>query len=70
MLKTGDHLLVGDNVYRPSQNFWDGLLTYFDIAISNFDPRAGATIEEPFKSNTKAVLFEALASPHFEKAAL
>jgi len=61
VLEAGDQLLVCDNVYRPPRNFCDGSLSRFGIATSNFDPLAGAPIEEPFRSNTKAVL---LRGPH------
>jgi len=46
------------NVYRPTRNFCDGLLTRFDITTSYFDPLARAAVEEPFRPNTKAVLLE------------
>jgi cysteine-S-conjugate beta-lyase len=66
VLKSGDHLLVCDNVYRPSRNFCNGLLAGYGVETSYFDPLIGAGIEALFKPNTKAVLIEAPGSQTFE----
>src|ERR1700744_515953 len=66
VLKSGDHLLVFDNVYRPSRNFCNGLLARYGVETSYFDPLIGAGIGALFKPNTKAVLVEAPGSQSFE----
>jgi cysteine-S-conjugate beta-lyase len=66
VLKSGDHLLVCDNVYRPSRNFCNGLLARYGVEITYFDPLIGAGITELFRSNTKALLVEAPGSQSFE----
>jgi cysteine-S-conjugate beta-lyase len=66
VLKSGDHLLVCDNVYRPSRNFCNGLLARCGIATTYFDPLIGSGIAELFKPNTRAVLVEAPGSQSFE----
>src|SRR6476620_2336205 len=66
VLKAGDHLLVCDNVYRPSRNFCNGMLARYGVEISYFDPLIGAGIEKLFKPNTRAVLVEAPGSQSFE----
>ncbi len=66
VLKAGDHLLVCDNVYRPSRNFCNGLLARYGVETSYFDPLIGAGIEHLFKPNTQAVLVEAPGSQSFE----
>jgi cystathionine beta-lyase len=66
VLKAGDHLLVCDNVYRPSRNFCTGLLARYGVEATYFDPLIGAGIAELFKPNTKAVLIEAPGSQTFE----
>jgi cysteine-S-conjugate beta-lyase len=66
VLKAGDHLLVCDNVYRPSRNFCNGMLARYGVEISYFDPLIGAGIETLFKPNTRAVLVEAPGSQSFE----
>jgi cystathionine beta-lyase len=66
VLKSGDHLLVCDNVYRPTRNFCNGLLARYGVETTYFDPLIGAGIAEMFKPNTKAVLVEAPGSQSFE----
>ena len=64
--KTGDHLLVCDNVYRPSRNFCNGVLARYGVETTYFDPQIGAAIDKLFKPNTRAVLVEAPGSQSFE----
>jgi cystathionine beta-lyase len=64
--KAGDHLLVCDNVYRPSRNFCNGVLARYGVETTYFDPKIGGAIEKLFKPNTKAVLVEAPGSQSFE----
>ena len=66
VLKAGDHLLVCDNVYRPSRNFCNGMLARYGVETTYFDPLIGAGIEKLFKPNTRAVLVEAPGSQSFE----
>ena len=66
VLSAGDHVLVTDNVYRPSRNFCNGVLARYGVEVSYFDPLIGAAIESLFKPNTKAVLVEAPGSQSFE----
>jgi cystathionine beta-lyase len=66
VLKAGDHLLVCDNVYRPSRNFCNGMLARYGVETTYFDPLIGAEIEKLFKPNTRAVLVEAPGSQSFE----
>jgi cysteine-S-conjugate beta-lyase len=68
VMKSGDHLLVCDNVYRPSRNFCNGLLARYGVETTYFDPLIGAGIAELFKPNTRAVLVEAPGSQTFEMA--
>jgi cysteine-S-conjugate beta-lyase len=64
--KAGDHILVCDNVYRPSRNFCNGMLARYGVETTYFDPLIGAGIEKLFKPNTSAVLVEAPGSQSFE----
>jgi cystathionine beta-lyase len=66
VLKAGDHVLVCDNVYRPSRNFCNGMLSHYGIGTTYFDPLIGAGIGGAFKPNTKAVLVEAPGSQSLE----
>jgi len=64
--KSGDHILVCDNVYRPTRNFCNGLLARYGVETTYFDPLIGEGIAKLFKSNTRAVLVEAPGSQSFE----
>jgi cysteine-S-conjugate beta-lyase len=66
VLKTGDHLLVCDNAYRPTRNFCNGLLARYGVETTYFDPLIGAGIADLFRANTRAVLVEAPGSQSFE----
>jgi cystathionine beta-lyase len=66
VLKTGDHLLVCDNAYRPTRNFCNGILARYGVETTYFDPLIGAGIAGLFKPNTKAVVVEAPGSQSFE----
>jgi len=66
VLKAGDHLLVCDNIYRPSRNFCNNLLARYGVETTYFDPLIGKAIETLFKPNTRAVLVEAPGSQSFE----
>ena len=68
VLKAGDHVLVCDNVYRPTRNFCNGMLTRYGIETTFYDPLIGAGIAALFKPNTRAVLVEAPGSQSFEMA--
>ena len=65
-LKSGDHLLVPDSVYRPTRNFCDSVLKRFGVETTYYDPLLGADIAREFKSNTRAVFTEAPGSLTFE----
>jgi cysteine-S-conjugate beta-lyase len=65
-LKSGDHLLVTDSVYRPTRNFCDSILKRFGVETEYYDPLIGADITKLFKPNTRAVFTEAPGSLSFE----
>jgi cysteine-S-conjugate beta-lyase len=64
--KASDHILVCDNVYRPTRNFCNGLLARYGVETTYFDPLIAGGIEKLFKPNTRAVLVEAPGSQTFE----
>src|SRR6478752_3925012 len=65
-LKSGDHLLVPDSVYRPTRNFCDSVLKKFGVETTYYDPLLNADIAKLFKPNTRAVFTEAPGSLSFE----
>ncbi|WP_315832626.1 cystathionine beta-lyase [Bradyrhizobium prioriisuperbiae] len=68
VLRSGDHLLVCDSIYRPTRSFCDGLLTRYGIETSYFNPLIGERIADLFRPNTRAVMVEAPGSQSFEMA--
>jgi cysteine-S-conjugate beta-lyase len=66
VLKTGDHVLVCDNAYRPTRNFCNGVLARYGVETTYFDPLIGAGVAQLLKPNTRAVLVEAPGSQSFE----
>jgi cystathionine beta-lyase len=65
-LKSGDHLLVSDSVYRPTRVFCDTVLRRFGVETTYYDPLIGAGIAELLRPNTTAVFTEAPGSQSFE----
>ncbi len=65
-LKSGDHVLVTDSVYRPTRNFCDSVLKRMGVETTYYDPWIGAAIETLVKSNTRAIFLETPGSQSFE----
>lgn len=66
ILKSGDHILVCDNSYRPTRLFCNGMLARYGVETTYFDPLIGSAIAELFRANTRAVVVEAPGSQSFE----
>jgi cystathionine beta-lyase len=64
VLNSGDHVLVTDNVYRPTRNFCESTLARLGVATTYFDPLADITPH--IRANTRAVFVEAPGSQSFE----
>ncbi|EAQ34773.1 cystathionine beta-lyase [Nitrobacter sp. Nb-311A] len=66
VLKAGDHVLVCDNVYRPTRQFCDGVLARYGVETTYFDPLIGSGIAALFLPETRAVMVEAPGSQSLE----
>jgi cysteine-S-conjugate beta-lyase len=66
VVKSGDHLLVVDSVYRPTRNFCENVLAKFGIETTYYDPMIGAGIEALCRPNTRAIMMESPGSQTFE----
>jgi len=64
-LKAGDHVLVADNVYRPTRNFCETLLSRLGVTTTYYDALQG-DFAALFRPNTRAVFVEAPGSQSFE----
>lgn len=65
-LKSGDHLLVADTVYRPTRMIADTLLARIGVETTYFDPRLGTQITALMRPNTAVVFAESPGSQTFE----
>jgi cystathionine beta-lyase len=65
-LKSGDHLLMTDSVYKPTRFFCNDFLKRFGVEVTYYDPMIGAGINELIKENTSTIFLEAPGSQSFE----
>ncbi len=66
LLKSGDDVLLPDNVYRPSRDLGKWLSKDFGISARYYDPMAGAGIAALIAPNTRLVWAEAPGSVSME----
>ena len=64
VLNAGDHVLVADDVYRPTRHVCDSVLSRFGITTTYYDPLKD--IGGLMQPNTRAVFVEAPGSQSFE----
>ena len=64
--RSGDHILVADNVYGPTRNFCLGRLQRIGIETEFYDPAIGGGIERLLRDNTRLVYCESPGSLTFE----
>jgi len=65
-VKSGDHVLVPDNVYGPTRNLGTVFLERFGVAMEHYDPAVGGGIAELIRPNTAIVYIEAPGSHTME----
>jgi cystathionine beta-lyase len=65
-VRTGDHVLMPDNVYAPSRSLCSKTLHRFGIETSYYDPMVGARIADLIRPNTRVVYLETPGSLTFE----
>lgn len=66
LLKTGDDLLVPDNVYNPNRELANWLQKDFGISARFYDPMIGEGIAELIQPNTRLIWTEAPGSVSME----
>jgi len=66
LLKTGDDVLLPDNVYNPNRELGRWLTADFGVTARYYDPMIGAGIAELIQPNTKLVWAEAPGSVSME----
>ncbi len=63
LFKSGDHIVVGENVYGGTYRLMDKILTNFGLSFSFVDTRDVQKIADAIKKNTVAVLLETPTNP-------
>ncbi|GKW04173.1 cystathionine beta-lyase [Pectobacterium carotovorum] len=58
----GDHILVTESAYEPTQDFCTKVLHKLNVSTTYFDPLIGADIAELIQPNTKVVFLESPGS--------
>ncbi|MBI1890730.1 MAG: cystathionine beta-lyase [Burkholderiales bacterium] len=66
LLKSGDDVLIPDNVYNPNREMGNWLAREFGIAARYYDPLIGAGIAALIQPNTKLIWAEAPGSVSME----
>lgn len=66
VVSAGDHILVTDSIYGPTQNFSQNFLKKFNIEAERYDPRIGGDISALIRDNTAAIISESPGSLTFE----
>lgn len=62
LLKSGDHVLLPENIYGPNRKCANELLRRFGVEVSYYPPEAGAGITSAFRDNTRLVWCESPGS--------
>jgi len=65
-LKTGDHLLMPDQLYGPARQFCDDVLAKFGVEVTYYDGVIAGGIAALMKPNTTVVYLESPGSLTFE----
>ncbi len=66
LLKSGDHILVPQSVYRPNRQLTTALLARFGVTATFYDPEIGAGIASLMRENTRLVWTESPGSVTME----
>jgi cystathionine beta-lyase len=64
--RSGDHILVCDNVYGPTRDFGDRVLAKYGVEVEYMPPTVGLDVERFLKPNTRLVYLESPGSNTFE----
>ena len=66
VLRTGDQLILSDNVYEPTKQIAEKFLSKMGIETVYFNPKDLGKLEDKITKRTKAVFFESPGSLTFE----
>ena len=66
LCRPGDEIIVSDNVYSPTKEISEGLLSQFNIKAKFYDPNDFEDLKNKISSKTKIILVENPGSNTFE----
>lgn len=66
VVKAGDHVLLSDSIYGPTQRFCDRRLSAMGVTSTRFVGTDTAALESMIQPNTKAIIIEAPGSLTFD----
>jgi cystathionine beta-lyase len=66
IVKSGDDVLIPDNVYSPNRDHGEWLARDFGVSVRYYDPLIGAGIAELIRPNTRLIWIEAPGSVTME----
>ncbi len=66
LLKSGDDMLIPDNVYNPNREFANWLARDYGVQVRYYDPLVGAGMAQLLQDNTRLVWTEAPGSVSME----
>lgn len=61
-VEQGDHVLLTESTYEPTQDFCTGILRKLGVTTDWFDPRQAEQIDEHLQTNTRVVFLESPGS--------
>jgi cystathionine beta-lyase len=64
--KSGDHILVCQNVYGPTARFCKSILSKYNINVTFVPPAVGTDIDQYIEKNTRLIFLESPGSNTFE----
>jgi len=64
--KSGDHILLCDNIYGPTARFCRKILSRYNVEVGVVPPAVGADIVEHIRENTRLIFLESPGSNTFE----
>jgi len=62
LLKSGDHVLLPENIYGPNRSLANQVLRRFGVEVSYYPPAAAAGVASAFRPNTRVVWCESPGS--------
>ena len=63
MMKAGDHVVAGDNLYGGTPRFFDQVMAKFGVKFTYVDTRHAEKVAAAMRGNTRYVFLETPTNP-------